>query len=91
MLFGGTGLADDNGVFVFSQRQQQMLKEPENPSSVRTLADIYLDAGLYEESFTAYGRAQAIALTVRNQDEVQKAEEGLRFVISLQKDLERGA
>jgi hypothetical protein len=86
-IYADAGLIDSSVALL----QQQMLKEPENPSSVRTLADIYLDAGLYEESFTAYGRAKAIALSVKNQDEVQKAEEGLRFVLFLDKDLERGA
>jgi hypothetical protein len=86
-IYADAGLIDSSVALV----QQQMLKEPANPSSVRTLADIYLDAGLYEESFITYGKAKAIALSVKNQDEVQKAEEGLRFVISLQKDLERGA
>jgi hypothetical protein len=86
-VYADAGLIDSSLALL----QRQIFKEPENPSTVRTLADIYLDAGLYEESFTAYGRAKAIALSVKNQDEVKKAEEGLRFVLFLDRDLERGA
>ncbi len=86
-IFANAGLIDSSVALV----RQQMLNQPENPSSVRTLADIYLDAGLYEEAFIAYGRAKEIALKVRNQDEVQRAEEGLRLIATLEKALERGA
>jgi hypothetical protein len=86
-IYADAGLIDSSVALV----KQQMLKQPENPSSVRTLADIYLDAGLYEEAFTAYGRAKAIALKVKNQDELQRAEEGLRLIATLEKALKRGA
>ncbi len=56
--------------------QQQRLKQPQNPSYVRFLADIYLDVGLYDDAFITYGQAKAIAIRVRNQDEVQRAEAG---------------
>jgi hypothetical protein len=86
-IFANSGLIDSSVLLL----RQQMLKQPENPASVRTLADIYLDAGLYEEAFIAYGRAKEIALKVKNQDELQKAEEGLRLIATLEKDLQRGA
>jgi hypothetical protein len=86
-IYADAGLIDSSIALV----KQQMLKQPENPSGVRTLADIYLDAGLYEEAFTAYGKAKVIAIKVKNQDEFQRAEEGLRLLASLEKNLERGA
>jgi hypothetical protein len=85
-IYADAGLLDSSVALV----QQQILKQPQNPSSVRSLADIYLDAGLYDEAFTAYGRAKAIALKVRNQDEVQRAEEGLRLISSLEIGLGKG-
>jgi hypothetical protein len=85
-IYAEAGLIDSSVALM----QQQMLKQPQNPSSVRSLADIFLDAGLYDEAFTAYERAKAIALKVRNQDEVQRAEEGLRLISSLEIGLGKG-
>jgi hypothetical protein len=86
-IYANAGLIDSSIALV----RQQILNHPGNPTNIRTLADIYLDAGLYEDAFIAYGRARIIALKVKNQDELQRAEEGLRTIATLEKDLERGA
>jgi tetratricopeptide (TPR) repeat protein len=85
-IYADAGLLDSS-VFLL---QQQILKQPQNPANVRSLADIYLDAGLYDDAFTAYGKAKAIAIKARNRDEVQRAEEGLRLISSLETGLEKG-
>jgi hypothetical protein len=85
-IYADAGLLDSSVLLV----QQQILKQPQNPSSVRSLADIYLDAGLYNDAFTTYGKAKVIALKVRNQDEVQRAEEGLRLISSLEIGIGKG-
>jgi hypothetical protein len=85
-IYADAGLLDSSVSLV----QQQILKQPQNPFSVRSLADIYLDAGLYNEAFTAYGKAKEIALLVHNQDEVQRAEAGLRLISSLEAGLVKG-
>jgi hypothetical protein len=85
-IYADAGLFDSSVSLV----QQQMLKQPQNPSFVRSLADIYLDAGLYDKAFTTYRQAKAIALQVHDQDEVQRAEAGLRLISALEAGLGKG-
>jgi hypothetical protein len=63
--------------------QKQVKLQPKNPSLVRLMADVFLQAGLYDDASTAYTETKWMAASLGDQKELKRAEYGLSLIASL--------
>jgi hypothetical protein len=63
--------------------QEQVKLQPKNPSLVRLMADVFLQAGLYDNASIAYTATKRMAASMGNEEELRRAEYGLSLIASL--------
>jgi tetratricopeptide (TPR) repeat protein len=78
-IYSNVGLLDDS----ISLVQEEAILHPGNPSNIRLLGDIYLEAGLLDEANDFYKQALEKASKVQNKVEINLAKWGLDQVIAL--------
>jgi hypothetical protein len=84
-VYCNAGLLDDSISLV--QEETRLL--PNNPSNIRLLGDIYLEAGLIDEANRNYQNALEKASKVQNQVEINRSKWGLEQVITLRLESEQ--
>jgi hypothetical protein len=59
---------------------KQFKLQPKNPSLVRLMADVFLQAGLYDNASTAYAETKRVAVNLGDHEELKRAEYGLSLI-----------
>jgi hypothetical protein len=63
--------------------REQVNLQPKNPSLVRLMADVFLQAGLYDNASIAYTETKRMAARFGDHEELKRAEYGLSLIASL--------
>jgi hypothetical protein len=77
-IYSNFGLLDDS----ISLVQKEVMLHQDNPSNIRLLGDIYLEAGLIDEANKSYQQALDKATIVQNKDEINLSKIGLNEIIA---------
>jgi hypothetical protein len=78
-VLSNSELVDDSVMLL----QKQVKLQPKNPYLVRLMADVFLQAGLYDDASTAYTETKRMAASLGDQKELKRAEYGLSLIASL--------
>lgn len=77
-IYSNFGLLDES----ISLVQKEVMLHRDNPSNIRLLGDIYLEAGLIDEANESYQQALNKATIVQNKDEINLSKNGLNEIIA---------
>jgi hypothetical protein len=78
-VLANSELVDDSVALILNQVKLQ----PMNSSLVRLMADVFLQAGLYDNASTAYAETKRMAARLGDHEELKRAEYGLSLIASL--------